>query len=293
MLLRNLGSTGLRVSAVGLGTVQLGRAQLDDELAARVLAAALDSGISLIDTAVGYGVAEERIGRHLSARRREFVLSSKCGYGVDGTPDWTAECITRGVDQALRRMRTDHIDIMHLHSCPVDVLRRGDVIVALNQARKSGKIRIAAYSGENEALDFAIASGEFQSVQCSVNICDQAVIDRALPTARRCGLGVLAKRPLANAFWRFAALPIGDYCEEYWRRAQAMSLTPAPLPWLELAARFAAYQPNVDAIIVGSANLAHIPEVLEAVQSGPLERDTESRIHGAFSPHRTAWSGQI
>ncbi|MFN0134738.1 MAG: aldo/keto reductase [Phycisphaerae bacterium] len=290
---RTLGDTGLRVSIVGLGTVQIGRPQLDDARAARVLNASLDAGITLIDTAVGYDLAEERIGKHLSHRRDEFVLSSKCGYGVAGVADWTADCITRGVEQSLQCLRTDRIDIMHLHSCPLDVLLRGDVIAALGRARQSGKIRVAAYSGENDALDHAIACGAFQSVQCSVNICDQAAIERALPQARQRGVGVLAKRPLANAFWRFETQPTGDYCEEYWRRARAMKLTCGSLSWTELAARFAAYQPGVDAIIVGSSNAAHVEEVIEFVNRGPLPADVDASLGAAFAPHRSEWSGQI
>ena len=114
-----------------------------------------------IDTAPSYGLSEERIGRHLGSRRHEYVLSTKLGYGVAGIEDWTGPCITAGIEQALRLMRTDHIDIAHLHSCPRGTLERGDVIEALEQAKAAGKIRAMAYSGENDDLAYALATGRF------------------------------------------------------------------------------------------------------------------------------------
>ena len=290
---RRFGITGLSVSAVGLGTVQLGRPAVTESDAELLLNAALDAGITLIDTARGYDLAEERIGRHLAHRRDQFILSTKCGYKIDGVPDWTAECITRGVDAALRRLHTDHIDIMHLHSCPRETLERGEVIDALDAARRAGKVRVAAYSGENDALDFALASGRFQSIQCSINICDQGVLRERLPTAARLGLGVLAKRPLANAFWRFAERPIGDYCEEYWSRSREMQLSPPDIGWAAFAARFAAMLPGVSAIIFGTASPAHLREVIAAVDQGPLPPNALSAMLSAFAEAGADWPGQI
>ena len=163
------------------------------------------------------------------------------------------------MEAALQRMRTDRIDIMHLHSCPREVLERGEVIEALEGAVKAGKVRCAAYSGENEALAWATMSGRFGSFQTSVNICDQRSVRDILPAAlaRRPGLGIIAKRPMANGFWRFPTRPAGDYSETYWRRAQAMGLSTAPggLAWDEFAVRYAAYAPGVSTIIAGTGSM--------------------------------------
>jgi aryl-alcohol dehydrogenase-like predicted oxidoreductase len=140
----------------------------------RFLNTTLDLGITLIDTARGYGLSEERIGRHLAQRRSEFVLSTKLGYGITGQTDWTGAAIEAGVDEALRRLATDRIDIVHLHSCELPTLLAGEVIDALERARDKGKLRTVAYSGENEALAWAIASKRFGGVECSVNLFDQA-----------------------------------------------------------------------------------------------------------------------
>ncbi len=199
--LRPFGATGLAVPVLGLGAGPVGDCALDEAEAGRLLHGALDLGLTFVDTAPGYGLSEERIGRHLSSRRSSFVLSTKLGYGVPDVPDWTPECIARGVDQALSRLRTDALDVAHLHSCPLETLLSSGVVEALLGAVRVGKVRVAAYSGENEALAWAISSCAFGSVQCSVNVCDQ----RSLTLVAARGLGVVAKRPLANAPWNPAA----------------------------------------------------------------------------------------
>src|SRR5512140_625967 len=117
MPLHAFGRTGLHVPVLGSGAMQLGDPRIDDAEAGRVLNAVVDAGATLIDTARSYGLSEERIGRHLAHRRGEFILSTKVGYGIVGVPDWTRECILRGVDAARDRLRTDVIDVVHLHSC--------------------------------------------------------------------------------------------------------------------------------------------------------------------------------
>src|SRR4051812_42909541 len=104
---RSFGATGLVVSSLGFGAGHIGGAELDDQAAGRILGAALDFGITLFDTARGYGLSEERIGRHLGYRRDEIVIATKGGYGIEGIPDWTGACIAAGIDAALRRLSTD------------------------------------------------------------------------------------------------------------------------------------------------------------------------------------------
>src|SRR5579872_6093374 len=98
MITRDFGRTGLRVSALGFGAGQIGGDDLSDAEAERLLLGALDLGVTLIDTARSYGRSEERIGRLLAHRRRDFALSTKGGYGVDGVADWTYDAVARGID---------------------------------------------------------------------------------------------------------------------------------------------------------------------------------------------------
>lgn len=204
---RAYGSTGLKVSLLGLGAGQIGDGQVDEAHVGKLLNEVLDLGITLIDTARGYGLSEERIGRHVAHRRKEFVLSTKVGYGIDGVPDWTYDCIVAGVERALKLMKTDHLDIAHLHSCPQDTLERGEVIDALDRCVTDGKIRFAAYSGDNEPLQWAFASGRFRGLMCSVNVFDQRAMDRVVAPAGKRGVGLIAKRPIGNAPWLHANQP--------------------------------------------------------------------------------------
>jgi aryl-alcohol dehydrogenase-like predicted oxidoreductase len=232
-------------------------------------------------------LSEERIGRHLAGRRDEFVLSSKGGYDVPGAEDWTAAAVTGGIDRALQLTRSERIEIFHLHSCPIDVLRRGDLQEALDQAKADGKIGVAAYSGDNEHLDYAAASGRFGSIETSVNIVDQWNLLHVV--GREPGLGVIAKRPIANAPWRFGERPVGDYAELYWQRLRALDLDPGGFDWDELALRFTAYAPGVHTAITGTARLDHLQRNVEIVDRGPLPAEVLARIEAAWSRHGTGW----
>src|SRR5947199_5465691 len=177
MELRPFGTTGLTVPVLGFGAGHVGDPALDETEVGRLLNGALDLGVTLIDTARSYGLSEERIGRHLAGRRDEFVLSTKVGYGIPGHDDCTGPVIAAGADAALGRLRTDRIDIVHLHSCPLAVLERCEVTAALQAAVAAGKARVGAFSGDNEPLDWAVASGAFGSIETSVNLVDQRALE--------------------------------------------------------------------------------------------------------------------
>jgi aryl-alcohol dehydrogenase-like predicted oxidoreductase len=289
----DFGATGLRVSKLGLGAGQIGGDDLDEREVENLLHGALDAGVTLIDTARSYGRSEERIARHLGGRRHEFVLSSKGGYGIDGVADWTGEAVTRGVDAALVRLGTDVIDIFHLHSCPQETLERGDVVQALTAAVRAGKVRVAAYSGENDALLAAARSGAFGALMCSVNLVDQRSLSGAVAEAARGGVAVIGKRPLANACWRFSARPVADYGETYWCRMVTLRERLGDADWPNLAIRFAAFAPGVSSVVVGTRNLEHLQQCAAALAEGPLAPPLTEEIRAWFGAHDRDWTGQI
>jgi aryl-alcohol dehydrogenase-like predicted oxidoreductase len=288
MLVRPLGKTGLEVSALGLGAGSIGDPDLPEEAVEELLQTALDVGVTLIDTARSYGRSEERIGRYVSSRR----VSTKGGYGVDGEADWTAAAVSRGIDQALRVMQTDYIDLYHLHSCPKELVKREDIGEALERAKEAGKIRVTAYSGEGDALAAAVRAGRFGAVQCSVNVFDQANLEDTLLRAAHGGIGVIAKRPLANAVWRHVAWPEGDHAE-YWERMHAMQLDPGPEGWLDLALRFSAFAPGVSTAIVGTSRAAHLARCAEIVERGDISQDLRRRIETSFAVKSRGWGGKV
>jgi aryl-alcohol dehydrogenase-like predicted oxidoreductase len=287
MRTRPLGNTGVSVSQIGLGAGPLGGDALDDAAAVALVHGAIDRGITLIDTAPSYGRSEVRIGVALrGARRERVVLSTKLGYGVPGTADWTGPCITAGVDAALARLHTDRIDIAHLHSCPLEVLARGDVIDALDSAVQAGKVRFAAYSGDNAALAWAIASGRFAVVQCSLSAVDQRALDRAIPQAVERGVGVLAKRPLANGVWREEARPHAADRAAYWDRLAAMNVALDA----RTALGFVLAQP-VAAALVGTTSLPHLQAMIDVADT--IDHAVATGIRDVFRRCDDAWDGVI
>lgn len=293
--MRPLGRTGLEVPPLGYGAAAAGNPVLSEAEAEALLNGAVDAGATLIDTARSYGLSEERIGRHLSHRRRELVFSTKVGYGVPGLPDWTGRTVEAGIDLALEKLRTDVIDILHLHSCPIEVLASGEVVEALSRAREAGKIRVAAYSGDGGPLEWAVDSGRFTGIQTSVNVCDLAslengTVDRA--TAR--GMGVLAKRPLANAPWARTAPPVGDEAAAaYFHRWRDLAYDLGGLEPAEAALRFAAYAPGVAAAIVGTRSLARLSAHVAAVARGPLPEAVRSSLLARWRERGRTWPGMI
>ncbi|KAA3603929.1 MAG: aldo/keto reductase [Calditrichaeota bacterium] len=291
MLKRKFGNTGLEVSVLGLGAAQIGNLKRTDKEAEEVLNFALDNGINLIDTARMYGASEDRIGKLISHRRDEFVLSTKVGYNIPGYEDWTYECVEAGIDNALKLLKTDRLDIVHFHSCSKETLQNG-IIDALEKAVESGKVLIPAYSGENEDLEFAISTGKFKSLQTSVNVFDQRGISKYLPKAKEQGMGTIGKRPLGNVPWRFSTEPTNEYCHQYWLRMQKMNLD-LGMDWRELTLRFAAFSEEVDTIISGTANVEHLKENIEIVNKGKLPQEIIAQIQKAFLENDINWVGQI
>ena len=292
MIYRNFGNTELKVSAIGFGAGEIGDYAVSEKESETILNTVLDLGINLIDTARGYYASEERIGKYISHRRNEFILSTKVGYGIEGYADWSYNIILAGVDNALRLIKTDYIDIVHLHSCDLNTLKRGEVIEALHKTIEQGKVRVAAYSGENEELKFAVDSNSFGSIQSSINICDQIDLEGSIKQAKEKEMGVIAKRPIANAPWRFTERPYRNYCEEYWHRWKTMNL-PEQENWLDTFLRFSVFANGVDTAIVGTTNIDHLKSNLKIIENGPLDKELYNLIREQFKTHNQNWRGEV
>jgi aryl-alcohol dehydrogenase-like predicted oxidoreductase len=293
MYKRKFGKNGPEVTIIGLGAGHIGETGQDERSIERFLNEVLDLGINFIDTARAYGLSEQRIGKYISHRRSEFFLSTKVGYDVQWKPDWSYDSVVGGVDQALKLMRTDYLDIVHLHSCSKEILEQGDVINGLEAVKKAGKARFIAYSGENEALDHALGTGRFDSIQTSVNICDQRGISNYLPKAAEAGLGVIAKRPIANAPWRHSEPPVGHYSEEYWHRLKKMNLEITGIEMAELAIRFSAFTAGVTTCIFGTSKIDHLKGSLASVEKGALPGEMTDYLNRKFRGNDDNWVGLI
>ena len=287
---RTFGKTGVAVSVLGFGGAPVGFLETERQDVARLLNQLLDDGINLIDTAASYRGSEEMIADAIGHRRGDFFLVSKCGGALDDidAPEWTPGLITQTVDRSLRRLRTDRLDLMLLHTCTLEVLKKGDVLAALVAARDAGKVRFVGYSGDNETAAHAATLPDVAVVQTSINLADQRNIDVVLPVAQQHHVGVMAKRPVANAAWKANTEQRGiyrDYSRDYTARLAAMRLDPAQFgvnSWSELALRFTLSQPGVTTAIVGTTNPANARANAEAAAKGPLSTDVIDRIRDAF-----------
>ena len=158
----SFGRTGLQVSRIAFGAAPIGLLQVDLDRSTALLNFLLDSGVNGIDTAASYAGSEELIGQAIGQRREQFVLISKCGGKVPeiDAPAWSADLIGKTVDRSLRRLRTDHLDVMLLHSCDLATLQKGEAIEALVEAKKQGKVRWVGYSGDNDAAAWAVQQAQ-------------------------------------------------------------------------------------------------------------------------------------
>ena len=290
---RKFGKNGPEVTIIGLGAGHIGDEKQDERSIEKFLNEILDLGINFIDTARAYGLSEQRIGKYLSHRRSEFILSTKVGYDVQWQPDWSYDAVKGGVEQALKLLQTDYIDIVHLHSCSKEILETGDVIKGLEEVKKEGKVKFIAFSGENDALEYAIGTGRFDSIQTSVNICDQRGITNYLPKAIEAGLGVIAKRPIANAPWRHSEPPVGHYSEAYWHRLKKMQFDPHGMEMVELALRFSAFAPGVTTAIIGSSKIDHVKKHIDSIEKGTLPEEIMEYIQSVFIKNDDNWEGLI
>jgi aryl-alcohol dehydrogenase-like predicted oxidoreductase len=290
---RTLGRTGCAVPALGYGSVPIGRPGFPRAEAEGLLHALVDAGVTLIDTAAAYGAAEEVVGAALAGRRDEVVIVTKAGMVQDYADAWSAREVRATLETSCRRLRTEILDVVLLHSCDLETLQRGEALRGLEDAREAGHVRWIGYSGDNEALAWAVRCGRFDVVETSWNPCDQSN-HRAILAAARTGLGVLVKRPLANGVPGRTTEPEDAYAGQYWPRWQAMGLRDEDvegIPWPEVSLRFAAFAEGVTAALTGSGRLDHMERNVAAVNRGPLPPQVVARLRSAFEVAQEGWPG--
>ena len=279
---RKFGNTGLEVSVLGFGGAEIGLEGATLEQVAELLNGALDAGLNVIDTAECYANSEELIGEAVAGRRADFHLFTKCGHVEGGRGDWGRDALLRSIERSLARLRTDHVDLVQLHSCSLDVLRQGDAIEALEEARCRGHTRLIGYSGDGAAAQYAVECRRFDALQTSLNIADQEVLATTLPMARERGMGVIIKRPVANAAWKTGdSPPESSYHTVYWERLRKLDY-----PFLEgemsaavgMALRFTLGQRGVHTAIVGTKQPGRWAENAALLEAGPLPPDEMAAI---------------
>ena len=291
-----LGNTGLNVSRLGMGLSEIGEFPTDISEAGQLLNTALDGGINFLDTAACYGNSEELLGRTIPHRRSEYDVATKCGHvaGTHSGTAWSAQIIEDSIDRSLIRMKTDHLDLVQLHSCGLDVLEKGEAVEALMRAKEAGKARFVGYSGDNDGALWAVDSGNFDTLQTSFSLVDQQARTGLFERAKARGMGIIVKRPIANGVWGTKMNP-PPYGQEYFRRAQAMARM-GPIPGAQndriaLALGFVLAHSQVDTAIVGTRNLGHLGANIEMVASGmSVETEAVGELIRRFEELGESWN---
>ena len=282
---RTLGRTGLEVTTLGYGARELrggGRGrQVSEEDAGRILNAVLDAGINFIDTSIDYGLSEERIGRHIAGRRDEYYLASKCGdvagwteteKRVSAPHAFTRKNVIAGVEQSLRRMDTDHLDILQVHASPSkQVLEKGSVVEAMQELQAQGKVRFIGMSGTFPHLRDHIAMGVFDEFQIPYS-CLEREYEDAISEAAKAGAGIVIRGGAAKGALAGDQRTHGAEAVGIWEAAGLDDLLDG-MSRMAFVMRFTASHPDASTNIAGTLNPGHLAANIEAVARGPLPPD--------------------
>jgi aryl-alcohol dehydrogenase-like predicted oxidoreductase len=288
---RRLGRTGADVTILGYGAMELrgvprGPAVADED-AGRVLNAVLDGGINLIDTSVDYGKSEELIGRYIGHRRDEYFLASKCGCLLDPPADapppyphdYRPQNVRADVEQSLRRLGTDRLDLVQVHMSPSRAQLEADQTVpTLAALQAEGKVRFIGMSGILPHLPDHIAMGVFDVFQIPYSGLQREHED-LITAAAQAGAGTLIRggaargAPAADKNWRRGPIGLAEgEGQRRWESAGLEDLLDGMTP-MEFTLRFTLSHPDLSSTIVGTASLDHLNGNLAVAQQGPLPAD--------------------
>jgi aryl-alcohol dehydrogenase-like predicted oxidoreductase len=280
-----LGRTGLKVTRLGFGAMEVrdrytwnGRPVTEKQVET-LLNTVLDAGINFIDTSQDYGRSEEFIGSFLAKRRSEFFIATKCGCSLrkkeDGTYEtphvWTRENCVRGLHQSLERLKTDVIDLMQLHNPSVEECENGKLVEALQEMKKSGKIRHIGISTTLPHLPTYLKWGVFDTFQIPYSGL-QREHENSISDSAGAGIGTIIRGGVAKGEHGIGP----NASEEKWKKFEAARLdelrdkTESRTGFL---LRFALSHPQAHTIIVGTLKPEHLRENVQAAQRGPLPAD--------------------
>jgi aryl-alcohol dehydrogenase-like predicted oxidoreductase len=273
MRFRRLGRTGLQVSEIGFGSLEIGRdwgvvptdrGKPQEAESIQLLEAAITLGINFVDTAMAYVKSEERIGKAISSgrlRRESFYLATKAGERFDEATgslyDYSYAGITRSIMESLERLQVDRVEGLQLHTAPLEVVRMGDAIRALQDLRRAGQCDFvgASFSSEQACAE-AIKSGDYDTIQITYNLLERSAAERLLALAQEADLGVIVKLPLAK----------GMLSTKLELLSPAEQAKVAPYRFLEreghtlsqAALRFVLSHPAVSTVLSGTRRVEHL-----------------------------------
>jgi aryl-alcohol dehydrogenase-like predicted oxidoreductase len=284
---RKLGRTGVDVTILGFGAMELRGSprgpEISEQEAERVLNGVLDAGINFIDTSIDYGRSEERIGRFISHRRGEYFLASKCGCvvgGAQGEHVHTAENIRKGVENSLRLLKTDHLDLVQFHrSLTLEEFEREGALQEALKLKQEGKVRFVGVSGTLPNLDEQIESGVFDAFQIPYSVL-QREHEQVIAKAAQAGAGAIIRGGVARGapsdWQRTNYMVPGTTMRDRWEQAKLDELLDG-IDRIEFTLRFTLSHPGLSTTIVGTRNPDHLRANIAAAKKGPLPSEVLAR----------------
>jgi aryl-alcohol dehydrogenase-like predicted oxidoreductase len=294
---QTLGATGITVSRMALGTMMLGAyGNADHDDAIRIIHAALDGGINFVDTADVYsaGESEEIVGQALAGRRDDVVLATKFALPMGIGPNHSGgsrRYITRAVEDSLRRLQTDHIDLYQMHRPDPDT-DISETLSALSDLVRAGKVRaIGASTFPAELIVEAQWAAErgghqpFRTEQPRYSILTRTIEAAVLPTAQRYGMGVLTYGPLSSGWLSGRADPTRGHRASGGGAAafDTKLAADAGLPLAHLATAFVLAHPAVTSVLAGPRTMDHLQAALAGADAR-LDRDVLDKIDEIVAP---------
>jgi len=286
---RTLGRTGLEVTALGFGAMELrGESSrwarpLPAGQAARVLNAVLDEGVNFIDTSIDYGESEALIGEAISRRREEYFLASKAGCPWDEATlagaaqgplphDFSPAHIREGLERSLRLLRTDHLDLLQLHISPsLETIKTCGVLETLAALRDEGKVRFIGSSSTVPHIWDLVSTGAFDAFQIPYSALERDH-ETVIAQAHDAGAGVIVRGGVARGGFRPGTLVTRNLWEA-WDAAKLDELLEEGQTRVEFVLRYTLGHPGVSTIIVGTADIDHLRDNLAGALLGPLSPD--------------------
>lgn len=295
---RKFGKTDMKVSVLGFGSAEIGMdsSTATDQEVGELLNALIDEGVNVLDSASSYKRSESLIGQFVSGRRSEYYIFSKLGEGESvglPYPDWDVRNVRPSIERTLRDLKTDYVDLMMIHSCSEAVLRQGDLIEALRDLKREGLTRYIGYSGDSTDALYAVNTGVFDALETSINIADQEALQLTVSEAAKLDMGIIAKRPVANAVWVRQGLENAP--DPYVERLDKLNypfLQQSSDVIAEKALRFVLSVPYVDTAIAGTTKLEHFRQNIGYAAKGKLpDREILDIRNRWLEVQEPAWAG--
>ena len=286
---RTLGRTGLEVTTLGFGAMEL-RSGVSDTDAAALLNAVLDGGINFIDTSIDYGESEAHIGKHIANRRSEYYLASKCGCvpgGGGGEHVHTAKNIREGVENSLRLLQTDYLDLVQFHrSLTQDEFEAQGALQEAMKLRDEGKVRFVGVSGTLPNLVEQIGMDVFDAFQIPYSALQRDHED-VIAQASEAGAGIIIRGGVARGApedWRGRRYYMIDAntLQSRWDEAKLDELLNG-MSRVEWTLRFTLSHPDLSSTIVGTSNPDHLASNLAVAEKGPLPPELYERAKQAVA----------